>query len=261
VLVVRSVACMDDTSTQSDSSGGSAWARAFALLYDPFVWVGERAGLGTHRRALLSGARGWTLEIGSGTGLNLPYYPANLDELVLAEPDAAMRARLAKRLSSSSRTRLIDAPAERLPFPDGSVDTVVSTLVLCTVDAPDVALREIARVLRPGGQLLFLEHVRSESPTLARWQDRLAGAWRRFARGCRCNRATAELMVTCGLSLDETREASWRGMPAIVRPLIVGRATVRRNPGRATAGEAVDSDSLARGQAAPASTRGGSVDG
>ena len=218
---------MEANVTQVPPRGDSAWARAFALLYDPFTWLGERAGLRAHRKALLSRARGRTLEIGSGTGLNLPHYPDDLDDLILAEPDAAMRSRLEKRLSRSGRgTRLVDAPAERLPFPDGSVDTVVSTLVLCTVDAPDAALREIARVLRPGGQLLFLEHVRSESPTLARWQDRLAGPWRRFAQGCRCNRPTAELMVTCGLELEQTRETSWRGMPPIVRPLIVGRATV-----------------------------------
>ena len=217
---------MDHHVTRHIPSGDSAWARAFALLYDPFVWVAERAGLRTHRKQLLSRAHGCTLEIGSGTGLNLPHYPDDLDELALAEPDTAMRARLEKRLTRSRRlTRLIDAPAEHLPFPDGSVDTVVSTLVLCTVDAPDAALREIARVLRPDGQLLFLEHVRSESPTLARWQDRLAGPWRSFARGCRCNRATAELIVTCGLELDQAVDASWHGMPPIVRPLIVGRAT------------------------------------
>ena len=217
---------MDHHVTRHIPSGDSAWARAFALLYDPFVWVAERAGLRTHRKQLLSRAHGCTLEIGSGTGLNLPHYPDDLDELALAEPDTAMRARLEKRLTRSRRlTRLIDAPAEHLPFPDGSVDTVVSTLVLCTVDAPDAALREIARVLRPDGQLLFLEHVRSESPTLARWQDRLAGPWRSFARGCRCNRATAELIVSCGLELDQAVDASWHGMPPIVRPLIVGRAT------------------------------------
>jgi SAM-dependent methyltransferase len=218
-------------------SGDSAWARAFALLYDPFVWVAERIGLRARRRQLLSRAHGRTLEIGCGTGLNLPYYPDDLDELVLAEPDTAMRARLEKKLNRSGRRpRVIDAPAEQLPFPDGSVDTVVSTLVLCTVDAPDAALREIARVLRPDGQLLFLEHVRSESPALARWQDRLARPWRSFARGCRCNRATAELIMTCGLKLDEAVDASWHGMPPIVRPLIVGRATSHR-PGLGTTSE------------------------
>jgi len=224
---------MDNGTTQAAPSGGSlAWARAFAVLYDPFVWVGERAGMRGHRKELLSRARGCTLEIGSGTGLNLPHYPDDLDELVLAEPDAAMRSRLEKRLGRSGRrARLVDAPAERLPFADGSVDTVVSTLVLCTVDAPDLALQEIARVLRHDGQLLFIEHVRSDSPALAGWQDRLAGPWRHFAQGCRCNRATAELIVTCGLELDAVSEASWRAMPPIVRPLFVGRARNRGSDG------------------------------
>jgi SAM-dependent methyltransferase len=207
------------------SSGSAAWARAFAVLYDPFLRVGERAGLRAHREELLGRARGCTVEIGGGTGLNVPYYPDDLDELIMIEPDAAMRSRLEKRLGRSGRrARLVDAGAERLPFADGSVDTVVSTFVLCTVDALDLALREIARVLRRDGQLLFIEHVRSESPTLAYWQDRLAGPWRRFAQGCRCNRATAELIVACGLELKHVREASWHAMPPIVRPLIAGQA-------------------------------------
>jgi SAM-dependent methyltransferase len=207
------------------SQGSGVWGRTFSLLYDPVMWVGERAGLRAHRQELLSRARGCTVEIGSGTGLNLAHYPDDVDELVLIEPDPAMRSRLEKKLSRHGRrARLVDAPAERLPFADASVDTVVSTFVLCTVDAPDVALQEIARVLRPDGQLLFLEHVRAESPTLARWQDRLAGPWHRFARGCRCNRATAQLISACGLRLDHVREASWHAMPPIVRPLIAGRA-------------------------------------
>jgi SAM-dependent methyltransferase len=215
------------------SSGSAGWARAFAVLYDPFLWVGERAGMRAHREELLSRARGCTVEIGGGTGLNLAYYPDDLDELVVIEPDAAMRARLEKRLSHSSRrVRLVDAGAERLPFADGSVDTVVSTFVLCTVEAPDLALREVARVLRPDGQLLFIEHVRSESPTLAYWQDRLSAPWSRFARGCRCNRATAELIATCGLRLEHVHEASWHAMPPIVRPLIAGRACPAKARGR-----------------------------
>jgi ubiquinone/menaquinone biosynthesis C-methylase UbiE len=222
----------EDTVTQEVQGRDSAWAHAFALLYDPFVWVSERAGLRAHRQQLLASAHGYTVEIGSGTGLNLPHYPDAVGELVLAEPDAPMRALLGKKLSrSKNRTRLIDAPAERLPLPDSSVDTVVSTLVLCTVDAPDLALQEIARVLRPGGQLLFLEHVRSESPLLARWQDRLATPWRHFARGCRCNRAIAQLIRSCGFELDRIHEAPWRAMPPIVRPLIIGRATLHTTGG------------------------------
>lgn len=203
----------------------STWSRTFAALYDPVLWVGERAVMRGHRRELLRQARGRTVELGSGTGLNLPHYPAELDELILTEPDGPMIARLERRLRRSGRAaRVIAAPAERLPFDDGSVDTVVSTLVLCTVDAPDVALREVARVLRPDGQLLFIEHVRADSARLAAWQDRLAEPWRRFAEGCRCNRATVELIRAGELEVEQLREASWRGMPVIVRPLVAGRA-------------------------------------
>jgi len=223
---------LNDTTQVTPSGGSTAWARTFAVIYDPFLWVGERTGLRTLREQLLSHARGLTVEIGGGTGLNLPYYPNDLDGLILVEPDVAMSSRLEKRLrGGSSPARVVDASAERLPFADGSVDTVVSTFVLCTVDAPDLALREIARVLRPDGQLLFIEHVRSDSPTLAYWQDRLAGPWRRFARGCRCNRATAELIVTCGLELEHVSETSWHAMPPILRPLIAGRACPAKTRG------------------------------
>ena len=151
-----------------------------------------------------------------------------------------MRARLTRRLDRDrSRARLIDAPAEQLPFADHSIDTVVSSFVLCTVTAPDLALREIARVLRHDGQLLFIEHVRSDSPTLARWQDRLDKPWRCFARGCRCNRATAQLIVACGFELATLRVATWRAMPPIVRPLVIGRAQPRTN-GTAETGSPVD---------------------
>ena len=175
-------------------------------------------------------ACGRTVEIGSGTGLNLPHYPPDLDDLTLAEPDPGMRSRLDKKLMDGARqAHLIDAPAERLPYADGSVDTIVSTFVLCTVDAPDAALREIVRVLHPAGQLLFIEHVRSDSPSLARWQDRLAEPWRRFGRGCRCNRPTTDTIAAAGFVLDDVQEASWRGMPPIVRPLVAGRAHLGRS--------------------------------
>ena len=144
---------------------------------------------------------------------------------MLTEPDAAMRRRLARRLQRHGRVaRIVDAPAERLPLADASVDTVVSTLVLCTVTDPERTLSEIARVLRPDGQLLFVEHVRASSRFLAACQDKLVQPWRHFAAGCRCNRPTMELMRACGFAVAAD-DVVWRGMPAIVRPLIVGRAT------------------------------------
>jgi SAM-dependent methyltransferase len=243
-----------DITDVEPSAGSRAWARAFAALYEPFLWAGERAGVRKHREELLKRSAGCTVEVGAGTGLNLAHYPDDLDGLVLVEPDATMRRRLDERLARRRlRARLVDAPAEQLPFPDGSVDTVVSTFVLCTVDAPDLALQEIVRVLRPDGQLLFIEHVRSDSPKLARWQDRLADPWCRFARGCRCDRATSELMVAFGLDLEDVEAASWRAMPPILRPLVIGRA-------RKTAATAATS-SPAAGATVSASRRGGSIDG
>ena len=214
------------TSTElQESRPSSAWLRIMALVYDPFVWLGEMAGMRRRRSTLLSGARGRVVEIGAGTGLNIAHYPDGIAELVLIEPEPAMRRRLARRLQRHARAaRIIDAPAEHLPLTDESVDTVVSTLVLCTVDDPERALREIARVLCPGGQLLFVEHVRASSRFLAAWQDYLFQPWRSFAGGCHCNRPTVELMRACGFAVAAD-DGVWRGMPAIVHPLIVGRAT------------------------------------
>ena len=103
------------------------------------------------------------------------------------------------------------------------MDTVVSTLVLCTVDFQARALSEIARVLRPGGQLLFIEHVRSHSPRMARWQDRFETPWRHFAAGCRCNRDTIASIAAAGFSTEHEDE-NWKGVPPVVRPLVMGRA-------------------------------------
>ena len=202
-----------------------AWLRIFALAYNPFLWLGEIAGMRGLRRTLLGSARGRVVEIGAGTGLNVELYPDDLDELVLTEPDEAMRRRLTRTLQRTGRVaQILDAPAERLPFADASVDTVVSTLVLCTVPDPERTLGEIARVLRPDGQLLFVEHVRASSRFLAACQDALLRPWRGFAGGCYCNRPTAELMRATGF-LVAADDSVWRAMPAIVHPLIVGRAT------------------------------------
>jgi SAM-dependent methyltransferase len=202
----------------------AAWLRILALVYDPFLWLGEIAGMRSRRSTLLAAACGRVVEIGAGTGLNIGHYP-ELADLVLVEPEPAMRRRLARRLQQHARVaQIVDAPAERLPLPDASVDTVVSTLVLCTVDQPEQALHEIARVLRPDGQLLFIEHVRAGSAFLAACQDHLLEPWRRFAGGCHCNRPTVELMRACGFAVTADN-VPWRGMPPIVRPLAVGRAT------------------------------------
>ena len=200
--------------------------RFTATVYDPFLWFGERLGMRAKRRRLTKLARGRVLEIGAGTGLNLSHYPDDLDELVLVEPSEPMAGRLARRRSEPGRSaRIVAAPAEALPFDDGTFDTVVSTLVLCTVADPEGALAEVRRVLRPGGRLLFCEHVRSDSPRLARWQDRLADAWAGFADGCRCNRDTLAT-ISSQMEIAAVEPARWRGMPPLVHPLVLGVAVV-----------------------------------
>ena len=206
------------------------WGRVFAALYDPFLWWGERRGLGQLRRGLVGQAEGRVLEIGAGTGLNLMHYSTGVSELVLAEPEPPMVARLERRLRADGRPgRIVKAGAERLPFGDGSFDTVVSTLVLCTVDDPASALREIRRLLAPGGRLLFLEHVRADDGSrLARWQDRLEAPWRAFAYGCRCNRDTLRLLASESFDISRLERAKWRGMVPIAWPLVVGSAKPTR---------------------------------
>jgi SAM-dependent methyltransferase len=202
-----------------------AWEHVFSALYDPLLWIGERAGLARRRADLLEGARGRVLELGAGTGLNLPHYPEDIDELILTEPSAPMASRLERRAArAAAECRVVRTCAERLPFEDDSFDTVVSTLVLCTVDDPRLAIDQVARVLRPGGRLLFLEHIRSESPRLARWQDRLHRPWHAFAAGCNANRPTVDLLQESSLKLKDVEHERWTGMPALVRPLAIGSA-------------------------------------
>jgi ubiquinone/menaquinone biosynthesis C-methylase UbiE len=144
----------------------------FAALYDPIGASAERRWMGERRRRLLAGARGAVLEIGGGTGANLAHY-WDVDRVTIAEPDPFMRNRIGPKLEDARvPVEVSAAGAEALPFPDGSFDTVVSTLVLCTVPDQEAALDEVRRVLRPGRRLLFIEHVRAAEP-MARWQDRL----------------------------------------------------------------------------------------
>jgi ubiquinone/menaquinone biosynthesis C-methylase UbiE len=206
----------------------SLYGHVFARIYDPFLALGERSGMRELRRQTLAGARGRVLEIGAGTGLNLSLYPPAVGAITLAEPDAPMVAQLHRRTSAAGhQVEVVQAPAEQLPFADGSFDTVVSTLVLCTVGDLSASLREIGRVLTPGGQLLFVEHVRAARTRLAAWQDRLHEPWRRFAYGCHCNRDTAAALRDNGFEVEALEQHRWRGMPRIVQPLVVGRATGR----------------------------------
>ena len=199
----------------------------FALGYDRFMAVSERGGMTDIRRQVLSSAKGRCIEIGAGTGLNLELWPESVEELVLTEPDPHMAAQLRKK-AAGREVEVVEAPGERLPFDDDSFDTAALTLVLCTVPEPSAALREIGRVLRPGGRLLFLEHVRSPDPGLARWQDRLHKPWFLFGDGCNCNRDTLRTLEASPLEVERAERGEIPKAVPLVKPLLKGAARAAR---------------------------------
>lgn len=202
----------------------ATFGRAMAAVYDRALARSERKGLSALRTGLLRRAAGRTLELGAGTGLNLEHYPAEV-ELVAIEPFEPMARQLRERAAGSGRkVEVVEAEAERLPFPDNSFDTVTGTLVLCTVTDPDRALAEVRRVLRPNGRFLFLEHVRSGDPRRARWQDRFEKPWYVIGHGCHCNRDTLASIEAAGLAVEELDETKLPAAVPIVEPLIVGAA-------------------------------------
>jgi ubiquinone/menaquinone biosynthesis C-methylase UbiE len=200
----------------------------FARLLARASTVEERKGGAEHRRRLLAGLRGRVLEVGVGTGISFPYYPAEVEELVAVEPEPHLR-RLAERAAADAPipVRVVDAVADRLPFADGEMDAAVVAGVLCSVPDPAAALGELARVIRPGGELRFFEHVLARSPRLAALQRVLdATWWPRVNGGCHTTRDSEAAILAAGFELVERDRFSFR--PAIVAapvaPRILGRA-------------------------------------
>ncbi len=208
--------------------------RFFAAFYDRLMASTEDAGMRDMRAELAASANGRTLELGAGTGHNLAHYGPGVSELVLTEPDPHMARRLRARLAAEppvpASAEVVEAGAERLPFEDSSFDTVVSTLCLCTVEDPERVVDEVARVLRPGGRLLYIEHVRSDSAKVARWQDRLETPWGWLAAGCHPNRDTAATIAASGLEPTEQIRGELPKAPSIVKPLIRGEARLAQGP-------------------------------
>ena len=206
-------------------------AKLFALTYDRQMAKAEKAGLGAFRERLLAGASGDVLEIGGGTGANLPCYGPAVDSLTITEPQPPMLRHLERNVRAhragqhGPSVRVLRAPAEDLPFDDDSFDVAVSTLVLCGVDDQPRALRELRRVLRPGGRLLFIEHLRSGDPGTARLQDRLN--WlNRLVVCCDCNRPTLDSIRAAGFTVTQVEHTELPKAPPFVRPAILGTATV-----------------------------------
>jgi ubiquinone/menaquinone biosynthesis C-methylase UbiE len=204
--------------------------RFFAAIYDRLLQGSERAGLSEMRAEIVGRAKGRTLELGAGTGLNLPHYTDAVTELVLTEPNRFMARRLLERMAEEppapAAVEVSHVSAEDLPFEDQSFDTVVATLVFCTIPDPGRAAREVRRVLTADGKLLYLEHVRDSSEgRVARWQDRLERPWGWFGAGCHPNRATGRTLAEAGFETDPQKGEIPKS-PFWVRPLIRGSASL-----------------------------------
>jgi len=191
-------------------------------LYDRFMSSTEAASLGGWRAELLAEVSGAVLEIGAGTGANLRHYPAGLEQLTLVEPDPNMRGILAGRVGE--HVTLSEASADALTIADETLDVVVSTLVLCSVPDPARTLAELRRVLKPGGRLLFLEHVAHKEPEPLAWQRRIEPVWVHLADGCRLTRDTEGLIREAGFDIDAITRGPMYPAPKFVRPTIRGVA-------------------------------------
>jgi ubiquinone/menaquinone biosynthesis C-methylase UbiE len=196
----------------------------FAMIYDRQSAKAEEAGLRAMRQRLLADAAGQVLEIGAGTGSNLTCYGPKVESLTVTEPSVPMMRRLERKVSDRGATiKVLRAPAEDLPFNDDAFDVAVSTLVLCGVDDQPRAVRELRRVLRPGGRLLFLEHVRSDDPARARLQDRMNWLNRTLVM-CDCNRPTLSTIRQAGFTVTSLEHTALPKAPKFVSPAILGVA-------------------------------------
>ena len=201
-----------------------------AAIYDRFMSGMERACGDAWRGALLGDLRGDVLEIGAGTGVNLDHY-RDVTRLVVAEPERNMRKKLDVKLAQMGQRpakslEVVAWDTQRLPCADASFDAVVSTLVLCSVENPQQSLAEIKRVLRPGGQLVFWEHVIADKPNRLKWQKRVEPVWKRVFGNCHLCRDTAGAIERAGFTFTTIERESARKALPVVRPTIRGAATV-----------------------------------
>jgi len=197
-----------------------------AKSYDYAMRSTEKKCLHGWRKELLSQASGELLEIGAGTGVNLQHYPESVTQIVLSEPDTQMRKRLQRKTVETQKDRfhIVDWNADSIEMPDASFDTIVSTLVLCSVPSLETSLKEIYRLLRPNGTFLFLEHIISNHPPTLTWQRRIEPYWSFCAGNCHLTRDTAAAIHATGLQIEQLTEAPMTGTPAFVRRTIRGAA-------------------------------------
>lgn len=200
----------------------------FARFFARFAPAAERLGGAEHRDELLDGLEGKVIEIGAGSGLNFAHYPRSVAEVVAIEPEPYLRARATEAARQAPvPVRVVEGTAETLPVEDGIFDAAVFSLVLCSVPDQATALAECSRVLRPGGELRFYEHVLAEEPGLARLQRRVDLVWPHLGAGCHASRDTPRAIERAGFSVTSSRRFSFRPcvLFAPVSPHVIGRAT------------------------------------
>lgn len=195
----------------------------FARRYGVLSRRAEHGEVGKRRRALLAHAFGRVLDLGVGSGESFKHLPSAVSELVAIDPDPLMLRQARRRVDETSvPVRLVRGEGERLPFADATFDSAVAALVLCTVDDPAATVAELHRVLRPGGRLLIMEHVRADDETLAQWQDRLQGPYSWLNGGCHPNRATLETIDAAGFRIERLERYGFDVLPHVqciaVRP-------------------------------------------
>jgi ubiquinone/menaquinone biosynthesis C-methylase UbiE len=209
------------------SAGASARHPIFARIYDRVSAQAEDAGQREHRRELLAGLSGRVVEVGAGNGLNFAQYPSTVDEVLAIEPEPFLRERAREAaVDAPVAVRVLDGVADRLPLGDASVDAGVFSLVLCSVPSQSAALAELRRVLRPGGELRFYEHVRAHRPGFARLQRAADLVWPHVAGGCHTNRDTPRAIEAAGFEIEACGRFSFRPSAVIapVTPHVIGRA-------------------------------------
>jgi len=158
------------------------------------------------RAAWIPQARGQVLEVGIGSGLNLPFYSREVEHIHGVDPSLELQRMARKRLPTGIQIEFLPQSAEeQLPLADASIDTIVLTWTLCSIADPLKALEQMGRVMKPGGQLMFLEHGRAPHPGVASWQDRLTPYWKRIAGGCHLNRKVDELIIGAGFQITELK--------------------------------------------------------
>ncbi len=202
-----------------------------AFFYDRFMAKAEAACLRDWRHDLLQKASGEVLEIGAGSGASIDSYTDQVSRLVLTETDRHMRRQLEQKVNTRGLLNIVvtDGTAERIEAEDASFDCVVTSLVCCSVKDLHICLTEIGRVLKPGGELVFMEHVAAtRGSSRRRWQDRINPLWKRLMGNCHLNRETEQAIIAAGFEIIKIDRESMRKAPRIVRPTIRG---IAKKPG------------------------------